>query len=63
MPSFSPELFATIKPTNSMKRKQFLKGVTQIAQEGAIQVFREFNFGMEEVIIGVILILKFSYIR
>ncbi|AID45308.1 Peptide chain release factor 3 [Candidatus Arthromitus sp. SFB-mouse-NL] len=63
MPSFSPELFATIKPTNSMKRKQFLKGVTQIAQEGAIQVFREFNFRMEEVIIGVIGNLQFEVLE
>lgn len=54
MPSFAPEIFANVKPINSMKRKQFIKGITQIAQEGAIQVFKEFNFGMEEVIVGVI---------
>lgn len=54
MPSFAPEIFASVKPINSMKRKQFIKGVTQIAQEGAIQVFKEFNFGMEEIIVGVI---------
>ena len=31
---------------------RFLKGITQIAQEGAIQVFQEINIGMEEIIVG-----------
>lgn len=63
MPSFAPELFANVKPINSMKRKQFIKGITQIAQEGAIQVFKEYNFGMEEVIIGVIGNLQFEVLE
>lgn len=63
MPSFAPELFANIKPINSMKRKQFIKGITQISQEGAIQVFKEFNFGMEEVIVGVIGHLQFEVLE
>ena len=32
-----------------MKRKQFIKGTSQIAQEGAIQIFQELGGGMEEV--------------
>ena len=63
MPSFAPELFANVKPINSMKRKQFIKGITQISQEGAIQVFKEFNFGMEEVIVGVIGHLQFEVLE
>lgn len=63
MPSFAPEIFANVKPINSMKRKQFIKGITQIAQEGAIQVFKEFNFGMEEVIVGVIGNLQFEVLE
>ena len=43
-----------------MKRKQFLKGVMQIAQEGAIQIFQEFNTGMEEIIVGVVGVLQFE---
>ena len=43
-----------------MKRKQFLKGVNQIAQEGAIQIFQEFNTGMEEIIVGVVGVLQFE---
>ena len=37
-----------------MKRKQLVKGTEQIAQEGAIQIFKVPNSGMEEVIVGVV---------
>ncbi len=43
-----------------MKRKQFIKGISQIAQEGAIQIFQEFNTGMEEIIVGVVGVLQFE---
>ena len=43
-----------------MKRKQFIKGITQIAQEGAIQIFQEYNTGMEEIIVGVVGVLQFD---
>ena len=46
-----------------MKRKQFIKGVTQIAQEGAIQIFQEFNTGMEEIIVGVVGVLQFDVLK
>jgi len=46
-----------------MKRKQFIKGVSQIAQEGAIQIFQEFNTGMEEIIVGVVGVLQFDVLR
>ena len=54
IPTFSPEHFAKVRPVDTMKRKQFIKGVTQIAQEGAIQVFKEIHIGMEEIIVGVL---------
>ena len=43
-----------------MKRKQFIKGINQIAQEGAIQIFQEYNTGMEEIIVGVVGVLQFD---
>ena len=36
IPTFAPEHFCRLVALDSMKRKQFMKGVTQIAQEGAI---------------------------
>ena len=43
-----------------MKRKQFVKGTEQIAQEGAIQIFQEPYSGLEEVIVGVVGVLQFE---
>ena len=34
--------------------------MNQIAQEGAIQIFQEFNTGMEEIIVGVVGVLQFE---
>ncbi len=60
IPTFAPEHFARVRQIDTMKRKQFLKGVSQIAQEGAIQIFQEYNTGMEEIIVGVVGELQFE---
>ncbi len=60
IPTFAPEHFARVRQINTMKRKPFLKGVNQIALEGAIQVFQEYNSGMEEIIVGVVGELQFD---
>ena len=33
IPTFAPEHFARVRQVDTMKRKQFIKGVSQIAQE------------------------------
>jgi len=60
IPTFAPEHFCRISPKDTMKRKQFIKGTEQIAQEGAIQIFKVPNTGMEEVIVGVVGVLQFD---
>ena len=60
IPTFEPEHFMRVSPKNTMKRKQFIKGTEQIAQEGAIQIFKVPNTGMEEVIVGVVGTLQFD---
>ena len=60
IPTFAPEHFARIRHKDTMKRKQFVKGTTQIAHEGAIQIFHEPFSGMEEVIVGVVGVLQFE---
>lgn len=60
IPTFAPEHFARVRQMDTMKRKQFIKGIYQIAQEGAIQIFQEFNTGMEEIIVGVVGQLQFE---
>ncbi len=63
IPTFAPEHFARIRQVDTMKRKQFVKGVNQIAQEGAIQIFQEINSGMEEIIVGVVGVLQFDVLK
>ncbi|NLL80233.1 MAG: peptide chain release factor 3 [Clostridiales bacterium] len=63
IPTFAPEHFARVRQVDTMKRKQFVKGITQIAQEGAIQIFQEFNTGMEEIIVGVVGVLQFDVLK
>ena len=58
IPTFAPEHFMRVRQKDTLKRKQFVKGTTQIAQEGAIQIFREPDSGMEEVIVGVVGVLQ-----
>ncbi len=60
IPTFAPEHFSLVSPMDTMKRKQFVKGMEQIAQEGAIQIFRPLGGGMEEVIVGVVGTLQFD---
>jgi len=57
LPTFPPELFALVLPKDTMKAKQFQKGVQQLAQEGAIQVYHnEYN----ETVIGAVGQLQFE---
>ena len=63
IPTFAPEHFATVEQVDTMKRKQFVKGMNQIAQEGAIQIFFEPGGGMERVIVGVVGVLQFEVLE
>ena len=63
IPTFAPEHFARVRQVDTMKRKQFVKGITQIAQEGAIQIFQEYNTGLEEIIVGVVGVLQFEVLK
>jgi len=63
IPVFPPEIFARVQPKNSLKRKQFVKGITQLAQEGAIQVFVQRDVGIESFIIGVVGVLQLEVLE
>jgi peptide chain release factor 3 len=63
IPTFAPEHFCRVSAKDSMKRKQFVKGTEQIAQEGAIQIFFEPGTGMERVIVGVVGVLQFDVLQ
>lgn len=63
IPTFAPEIFARVTQVNTLKRKQFVKGMEELAQEGAIQIFREPGFGMESVIVGVVGVLQLEVLE
>ncbi|WP_173915637.1 peptide chain release factor 3 [Halobacillus sp. Marseille-Q1614] len=52
LPQFPPELFKKVTAKNVMKAKQFKKGLEQLVQEGAIQLFKHYHF--EDYIIGAV---------
>ncbi|WP_062532515.1 peptide chain release factor 3 [Jeotgalibaca dankookensis] len=58
LPQFTPELFMKVTPKNVMKQKSFYKGVKQLVQEGAIQLYKTYH--TEEFIIGAVGQLQFE---
>lgn len=63
IPSFAPEHFARVQAKDSLKRKQFIKGMTQLAQEGTIQMYKEPSIGTETYVVGVVGVLQFDVLR
>lgn len=63
IPLFAPEHFCRLAALDSIKRKQFVKGVTQLAEEGAIQTFKRIDASGEEFVVGVVGVLQFEVLR
>ena len=63
IPVFAPEHFARVRPEDSMKRKAFQKGVSQLSEEGAIQTFLRTETGREEFLVGVVGVLQFEVLE
>ena len=63
IPAFAPEFFARIEPVNSLKRKQFLRGMNELVEEGTAQVFREPDAGTGSFIAGVVGKLQFEVLE
>ncbi len=60
IPLFAPEHFSRVWVLDSLRRKQFQKGVTQLAEEGAVQTFKYVGTGREDYIVGVVGVLQFD---
>lgn len=63
IPIFAPEHFARVYTKNSLKRKQFMKGIEQISEEGAIQIFHQKGAITQEFIIGVVGVLQLEVLE
>ncbi|MFP8876056.1 MAG: peptide chain release factor 3 [Myxococcota bacterium] len=63
IPSFSPECFMRIEVAGVTKRKALAKGVEQLAQEGAVQLFTEDSGGSASLILGAMGALQFEVMQ
>ncbi|WP_283583827.1 peptide chain release factor 3 [Limosilactobacillus difficilis] len=58
LPQFTPELFVRVNAKNVMKQKSFHKGINQLVQEGAVQLYR--SWGTNDYILGAVGQLQFE---
>ncbi|WP_039232185.1 peptide chain release factor 3 [Bacillus thermotolerans] len=58
LPQFTPELFVKVMAKNAMKQKSFHKGIEQLVQEGAIQLYKTLH--TENYILGAVGQLQFE---
>ncbi len=60
IPHFAPELFRRVQLRDPLKMKALQKGLVQLGEEGATQVFRPIN--NNEMILGAVGILQFDVV-
>lgn len=61
LPQFTPELFMRVDPKNVMKQKSFHKGIEQLLQEGAIQLYKTYH--TNDYIVGAVGQLQFEVLE
>ncbi len=60
LPQFAPEVFATARPTDTGKTKQFRKGLDQLGEEGVVQVLRDPDWGDASPVLAAVGQLQFD---
>jgi peptide chain release factor 3 len=63
IPCFSPELFAYLKNPNPSKFKQFHKGVSELREEGAVQIMYSVDEGKRDPILAAVGQLQFEVVQ
>jgi peptide chain release factor 3 len=63
IPCFSPELFAYLKNPNPSKFKQFHKGVTELREEGAVQIMFSADESKRDPILAAVGQLQFEVVQ
>ena len=61
LPTFTPELFMRVQAKNVMKQKSFHKGIEQLVQEGAIQLYTNYTTG--DIMLGAVGQLQFEVFK
>ena len=60
IPNFAPELFRLVRLADPLKQKALLKGLIQLSEEGATQVFRPII--SNDIILGAVGVLQFDVV-
>ncbi len=60
IPYFAPDFFRSVRIRNPLKIKQLHKGLQQLGEEGAVQVFKPVHTG--ELILGAVGVLQFEVV-
>lgn len=63
IPCFSPELFGYLKNPNPSKFKQFHKGITELREEGAVQIMYDTDEFKRDPIIAAVGQLQFEVVQ
>jgi peptide chain release factor 3 len=58
LPQFTPELYVRVSAKNVMKQKSFYKGIQQLVQEGAIQLYKTIK--TDDYLLGAVGQLQFE---
>ncbi len=60
IPSFAPEQFSVVRVRDTGKAKQFRKGVTQLDEEGVVQVLRDLDLGDQAPVLAAVGPMQFE---
>ena len=60
IPNFAPELFRRVRVKDPLRSKQLEKGIQQLAEEGATQVFKPLS--KNEIVVGAVGVLQFDLV-
>ena len=60
IPAFAPEHFGVLRTSNALKRKQLMKGLSQLSQEGTIQMFEDSTRSSSDPIVAAVGLLQFD---
>ena len=63
LPQFSPEFFAVLDCKDTLRRKQFDRGIAQLIEEGAIQAFHDPKANRRELILAAVGELQFDVVQ
>ncbi len=63
IPRFSPEFFNRVVMLDPAKRKQLKKGLDQLSEEGAVQVFHDAERLERDPVLGAVGVLQFEVIQ